>query len=181
GEGRGGGGGTSWGRSGLGVPTLRLGGRSAMPRVRVSAVKPGLGTDSTTTLKLSMAAVPSLTLADGPKAWEKVGLPERSTFTRNVPAYEGRSVAVSESGLPATLAPTSAASRNGTIRTLTGCEATPEASAWNGPGLAIATLKRRPPSAFVVAAVTKVVPRSRRTRVPAVAGVSLPRKSTSCP
>ena len=91
------------------------------------------------TWKLSIEAVPSETCADGPKSWAKFLPPDLATRTRSAPAYEGRSFALSESGLPATRAPTRLASRKGTIRTVTGGEATPAASAWNGPGRAIFT------------------------------------------
>ena len=107
--------------------------------MRESATNPSLGSSSTVTWKLSIAAVPSDTCADGPKTCANLLPPERSTRTRRVPAYDGRSLALSERGLPATRAPTRLASRKGTMRTVTGCEVMPAVSAWNGPGRAIAT------------------------------------------
>ena len=91
------------------------------------------------TWKLSIDDVPSATCAAGPKSCANFRPPARSTRTRSVPAYAGRSFALSERGLPATRAPTRLASRKGTMRTVTGVEATPAASAWNGPGRAICT------------------------------------------
>jgi hypothetical protein len=105
-----------------------------MGNVRVIGAKPGCGSDSTVTWNVSIAFVPSLTAADGPKTCKNAGLPSRSIRTRSLPAYEGRSFAVSDSGLPATFAPTSAVSRKGKILTATGFDAAPAASAWNGPG-----------------------------------------------
>ena len=67
------------------------------------------------------------------------------------------------------------------IRTETGFDETPAATVWNGPGRPSETWNLYEPSRRVAVAATGVMPRMRLTRVPGLAGESLPVKSTTWP